>query len=110
MSVEQIMYKLECGHIVLAPTFLVNGKLNCHEHGKQKITNIPTYEWRAKCGNCKWARWTGMSDIEAVTLATFHSARHPGHNTYSEYVVRPAAVATLKKYRNYHGIAESANL
>lgn len=110
MSVEQIMYKLECGDVVLAPSFLVNGKLNCHRHGKQKIVDIPVYEWRVKCTCCVFGRWTGMSQETATTQGVLHAIRSRGHETYVEYTKRPAAVNTLKKYRSYHGIAESADL
>jgi hypothetical protein len=110
MSVEQIMYKLECGHLVLAPSFLVNGKLNCFLHGKKSIIDIPEYEWRIKCSNCTYARWTGMSQEEAVTLGTMHIMRHSGHSTYQEYTKRPASVNTRKKYMAYHGISKSADL
>ena len=112
MSVEKIMYKLECGDIVLAPSFLVNGKLTCITHGKQRIIDIPVYEWRIACTSCKYARWTGMSQAEAATLGTLHLMK-PGngsHCTYQEYTKRPAAVNTRKKYMAYHGISQSANL
>jgi hypothetical protein len=110
MSVEKIMYKLECGDIVLAPSFLVNGKLNCITHGKQRITDIPVYEWRVKCTCCVFARWTGMSQALATTLGTMHVIRNSGHDTYQEYTKRPAAENTRKKYMAYHGISKSANI
>lgn len=111
MSVEQIMYKLECGDIVLAPSFLVNGRLNCFIHGnKQKIIGIPVFEWHVKCTSCVFAKWTGMSQDEAETQGAIHSRRHLGHETYSAFTKRPAAVNTRKKYMAYHGIPESANL
>lgn len=111
MSVEQIMYKLECGDIVLAPSFLVNGRLNCYIHGnKQKIIDIPVYEWHVRCTSCVFARWTGMSQDEAITQGTIHVMKHSGHETYQEYTKRPAAVNTRKKYMEYHGIPKSANL
>lgn len=106
MSVEQIMYKLQCGDIVLAPSFLVNGKLNCYIHGKQQITDIFVYEWHVKCSSCVFARWTGMSQDEAITLGTLHVMRHSGHETWHEYTKRPAAVNTRKKYMAYHNITE----
>jgi hypothetical protein len=110
MSVEQIMYKLECGDIVLAPSFLVNGKLNCYQHGKQSITDIPEYEWHVKCTCCKFARWTGMSSALAIETGTIHAMRNSGHDTYQEYTKRPAAVNTRKKYMAYHGITEGSNI
>ena len=112
MSTEKIMYKLECGDIVLAPSFLVNGQLTCYVegHGKRKIIDIPIYEWRIRCKNCKYARWCGYSETMVITLGTMHVARTRGHETYSEYCQRPAAVNTRKKFRSYHGISESTNV
>lgn len=110
MSVEKIMYKLDCGDTVLAPSFLVNGKLTCFVHGKQKIVDIPIYEWRVKCTCCVFSRWTGMSEEEALTLGTMHAIRQHGHETYLEYTQRPAAVNTRKKYMAYHGISPGTDV
>jgi hypothetical protein len=113
MSVEQIMYRLECGDIVIGPSFLMNGQLMCFKHfQRSKIIGIQVYEWHVKCTCCSFAQWTGMSQAEAVFQGTMHLMK-PGngsHSTYQEYVKRPAAERTWKKFQAYHDISQSTDL
>jgi hypothetical protein len=80
MSVEQIIYILSCQHRVKAQAFYVSGKLRCPLCRDYKlIRDVEVMEWRAKCKQCPFGRWAGMSEETAEMFANSHGRRNPRH-------------------------------
>lgn len=98
----KIIYKLGCGQPVMAPAFIVGGKLECPLHNyMEEIRGIFTYEWRAKCSSCKFSRWAGLSRPNAEIFANGHMRRNHGHHIVTEWAEHPEASETLAKRRAY---------
>jgi hypothetical protein len=103
-KVSEIMYKLDCGDIVFAPGYLVNGALRCPKcEERRSIAGVIVYEWHARCRDCKFSQWAGMSKENASHFCTMHVIRNSGHRTYYEYAENPRAKKTLQKFKAYHG-------
>jgi hypothetical protein len=97
-----ITYRLSCGMYVMAPAFIVGGKLQCPIHdGFEEIADVLTDEWRAKCNTCSFARWAGQSRSNAEVFANGHRSRNRGHNVHTERTEHPEAKRTLQKREDY---------
>lgn len=104
MNTPLVIYSLECGHAVSAPSSLVNGKLFCPWHDSMEAINgIVVWEWRAKCDSCIYSRWAGLVKNTAELFANGHARRNPAHHVCAEYIVNPVAQKTQTKYVEWSG-------
>lgn len=104
MSVPLVIYSLECGHAVAAPSTLVNGKLFCPWHDSMgAIDGVIIWEWRAKCDSCIYSRWAGLIKQTAELFANGHSRRNPTHHVFPEYTINPVSKGTQEKYDRWNG-------
>ena len=102
-GVDQIMYKLKCGQAAKGPETLVAGKLYCGQHEcMEEIAGVITFEWRARCESCRFARWAGLSRSTADIFVTGHVRRNTGHRVNAEYAEHPAARRTLDKFNAWN--------
>lgn len=94
-----ILYSLECGHGAPGPATLVNGSLYCAWcQIRIMIAGVIEYEWHAKCLDCKFSRWAGLSKNNAIIFIDGHVRKdHPSHKGQVEYVKNPTAVRTAEK-------------
>lgn len=98
MSVEKILYRLNCQHITLAPAFYVGGIIRCPLcHEDRKLVDVVELEWRTVCYVCKYARWAGMSEANATMFANAHVRRNPKHRVGVKREQHLAATKTRAK-------------
>ena len=99
---KQILYALECGHAAPAADTLVSGALRCAWHGEpSNIIGVIEYEWRAKCFDCTFVRWAGLSKQNATLFASGHARKNTTHKGVVEYIKNPNATRTAQKMRNW---------
>lgn len=97
-----VLYTLECEHVAPGPPTLVNGMRHCAWCMTPKaITGIVEYEWRAKCQNCTFTRWAGLSKHNAGIFATGHVRHCPEHAVTVDYSRNPQAVRTAEKFAKW---------
>lgn len=102
MNSKAIIYALECGHAAPGPPTLVNGKLRCAWDGdEQRIVGIIEYEWHAKCNNCTFSRWAGLSKSNAALFANGHVRHNPTHTATVEYLKNPEVARTAEKFAKW---------
>jgi len=102
---QKIIYGLKCGHATLGVPTLVTGVLWCPWCLENcPIAEVVTYEWRAKCLDCTYARWAGTYKRSAEVMSNGHSRKNPGHNVSPEYVLNPMAVRTAEKMAEWNAI------
>lgn len=99
---KAVLYSLKCGHAAPGPITLVNGVLTCAWHQTpQAIVGVIEYEWRAKCNNCTFSRWAGLSKQNAAIFADGHVRHSPAHTAVVEYTKNPMAVETAAKFAKW---------
>jgi len=104
MNSRLILYSLKCGHAAPAPATLVSGSLECAWcHKVSTISGVITWEWCAKCVDCSYIRWAGLSKYNTGIMANGHVRRYPSHTVMSEYRENPDAVATADKFEAWQG-------
>lgn len=98
---KTILYALECHHAAPGPDTLVSGGLRCAWHGDiSPIIGVVEWEWRAKCLDCTFTRWAGLSKQNATIFARHHSEKTP-HRVMVEYYKNPNATRTAQKMQNW---------
>jgi hypothetical protein len=108
MSVEKILYRMDCQHITLATAFYVNGKIRCPIcHEDKQIVDVVIMEWRANCKKCRYARWAGMSEKTATMFADGHARRNPGHRVSVGREAHLAATKTKAKMDAWRVLPQS---
>jgi hypothetical protein len=96
---QRITYLVACLHYVPGPETLVSGLLYCpYDNDYSEIIGVQDMEWQARCTNCRYARWAGMSKETAGIFITGHMRRNPGHVAYRGFVINSTAAATKKKF------------
>lgn len=101
---SQLLYALECGHAAPGPPTLVSGLLYCAWCVEQQIiVSVIEYEWRAKCQDCKFSRWAGLSKQNALVMAHGHFRKNPAHKVGPEYIKNPAATEAARKMVAWKG-------
>jgi hypothetical protein len=104
MNSNSILYGLICGHAAPGPETLVSGTLVCAWCAtRQQIVSVIEYEWRARCRNCTFARWAGLSKHNANVFANGHVSKWPSHSVIPEYCRNPKAAKTAEKMRKFNG-------
>lgn len=99
-----ILYALKCDHAAPGPSTLVNGALYCAWCQEDKeITGVAEFEWLAKCHNCTYARWAGLSKRNAAIFLDGHLSRNPAHKGHMEYARNPEAHKTAEKMAAWNG-------
>lgn len=85
--------QLQCGHTSYVQGIPVDDYLICDEEGcdgrEVKLYAIETREWKAKCYECRFARWTGQSLSSAQNVADQHW-RRTNHDSSVDYLSNPA--------------------
>jgi hypothetical protein len=107
MSISsQVLYGLECDHAAPGPATLVSGSLYCAWHQDERnIVSVIEYEWKAKCNNCTYSRWAGLSKKNAAIFLDGHLSRNPAHVGHLEYARNPVASETARKMQAWKGKA-----
>lgn len=107
MSISNlVLYALECDHAAPGAATLVSGTLHCawcQEH--KTIVGVIEYEWKAKCHDCTYSRWAGLSKKNAAIFLDGHLSRNPAHKGHLEYARHPEATETARKMRAWKGKA-----
>lgn len=102
MSIEKILYRLSCQHVTLAAAFYVGGRIHCPFcHDDREIRDVVEMEWRARCRMCKYARWAGMSEVNAEMFARAHARRYATHRVSVNREPHLAATKTKAKMDAY---------
>ena len=95
---SKVLYGLLCGHGAPGVATLVNGQLYCAWcQDMQQIVKVIEYEWRAKCLDCKFSRWAGLSKHNAGIFVNGHISKEPSHKLQIEYVRNPTSVRTAER-------------
>lgn len=105
MSISsQVLYGLECDHAAPGPPTLVSGSRYCAWcQDDQIIVSVIEYEWKAKCHDCTYTRWAGLSKKNAAIFLDGHLSRNPRHKGHLEYARNPVASETARKMVAWKG-------
>jgi hypothetical protein len=113
MKSAQIIYILECTHVMPGPTGVSETLcFTCDEI--KRITDVHVYEWHAVCvtTKCTYSRWTGLAQMLANHLANAHAKTHPIHGVKVRYEINPVSEKvrkTLMEGTNGEANSPSAN-
>jgi hypothetical protein len=69
-----VLYETSCEHLLACSTMAVPaGTFRCRNcGGDSRVTGVQIMEYRARCADCNWTRYTGMSQPMANGAATRH--------------------------------------
>lgn len=85
-----VIYRLTCEHLVPAPPNTL--EIACVFCGweKRRPIGIVIKEWHAYCvnTNCRWGRWTGLSEPLARQLKERHMQSKRGHTAVHRAEIR----------------------
>lgn len=104
MSQKQYLARLNCSHVQNATLReFVQRKMSCSICGEDSrtIVAVDTWEYNAKCYDCRFRRWTATSQQTARELANGHRRKRPTHRTAFDKSQRPESVALIKKLKGY---------
>jgi hypothetical protein len=99
---QHVMYILACQHVAMSAPNLVNFKMQvwCPQCSREvRVWRVHEYEWHARCLNCTFGRWSGLSEESANHMADVHG-RARTHKVVVEYVRNPAAIEEAVRLAN----------
>lgn len=110
MSVSLVIYRLTCEHLIPAPPNRT--EIACVFCGweKRKSIGIVIKEWHAYCVNtdCRFGRWTGLSEPLARQLKERHMARNPGHKAVHRAEIRKESLRVRDRMATHGYFATEA--
>lgn len=94
-----VLYETACGHIASRnPADIdLSATFQCRQCLRDtRITGVQLMEYRAKCADCSWTGYAGMSGYLAAGKARRHIS-NTGHRCVSGWAVNPAAKAERER-------------
>jgi hypothetical protein len=85
-----VIYRLECEHLVLGVPNLQTLHCAMCDWEERHTVGIVIKEWHAYCVNtdCRFGRWTGLSEALARQLQLKHASKHQGHKAVHRAEIR----------------------
>jgi hypothetical protein len=108
--VNMVIYRLACEH--LAPAAPNQQQIACVfcDWEERATVGIVIKEWHVSCPkyDCRYGRWTGLSESLARQLASNHNKKHPGHKASHKAEVRKESVRVRDKMQRNGFFAQEA--
>lgn len=79
MNSPQCLLSCGCWESIRLDRAVVYAAHDCPRHGVVSIAKVNLYEWRVRCPDCRFGRWTGQDQDAAKHAQHRHKQAHQRH-------------------------------